>query len=54
MYVKFEIDWVKNHASVAVRPIRTDGHQTDGSGDDNTLEALRGPRVKSWDIGNDN
>ena len=49
MYVKFEIDCSKNLASIAVRFIRTDrrtDRRTDGSGDDNTLGALRGPRVK--------
>ena len=54
VYTKSEIDCLKTLAFIAVRPIRTDGRtdgrkdgQTDGASDDNTLGALKGPKVKN-------
>ena len=58
MFDKCEIDSSKNLDVMVVRPHtdrrttgrRTDGRtdgQTDGASDDNTLGALKGPRVKN-------
>ena len=55
MFDKCEIDSSKNLDVMVVRPHtdrrttdgrRTDDGQTDGASDDNTLGALKGPRVK--------
>ena len=50
MFDKCEIDSSKNLDVMVVRPHtdgRTDDGQTDGASDDNTLGALKGPRVKN-------